>query len=163
MKKKEGCFGGDYQTRTNPQPHTGHAQNVVYSSGKGTNFWSTHCMFQNFFLPPFASRMGSSPGHCSTGRAQLLCVSLCPSQWKANRQETGKQKGQGENVEEWEWERKLGVTWMWRRAGFEGAPGLVPGRIAKRVKCGFVLTLSGSRMPSLHPWHPGIISSATIY
>ena len=36
-------------------------------------------MFQNFFLPPFASRMGSSPGHCSTGRAQLLCVSLCPS------------------------------------------------------------------------------------
>lgn len=152
-KKKEGCSGGDYQTRTNPQPHTGHAQNVAYSSGKGTNISGAPIACSSIFFSH--SLLPEWGGHWATAPLAELSSSAFPSVPLWQRRVIGrrhvKQRGQGENMEEWEWERKLGITWMWRRAGLEGVPGLVPGRIAKRVKCGFVLTLSGSRMPSLHP------------
>ena len=57
-------------------------------------------MFQHFFLPLFAFRMGRPPGHCSTGRARLLCVPLCPSlAAEGNRQETSKtERSRGEHA-----------------------------------------------------------------
>lgn len=162
MKKRRGVLAVIIKPEPIPSHTQGTPRTLPTLQGKELTFLEHPLHVPAFFSPTLFFQNGEATRpllHWQSSAPLHSPLSLSDSGGPTGRRHI-KQTDQGENMEEWEWERKLGITWMWRRAGLEGVPGVVPGRIAKRVKCGFVLTLSGSRMPSLHPRHPGI-SSAT--